>query len=177
MNRRSFISNSALAAGGLMLAGKLSAKVSEQLVTAGKLPDISTHIRHGSFSFKPIKNRFLPSWLKMFNQHRFFQNGISEGQHDFQTVAMHVQGELLNIGFTDNQLLISDKTEIGEFARNEGEVNWSKHGLFSIKLLNNPFKKNMMLHGETVIVVLEGFVKMNDEQFVTNEFLITDEKS
>lgn len=175
MERRSFLKWSTTAlAGGMSLPSLGSSLLPGAKTAPGllegfyQLPAAKGHVRHGLFNLQKLIQPALPKWLEVFEQHRFFKDGISESGSDFKTFTCAIEGEMITLGYDDQQVFIIQGEEVIEASDSNRAKNFQiLRGASSMELEDGK---------ESVIIVLEGKAVINDERFAIGEFLVSDQR-
>lgn len=112
MKRRDFVKHASLASAGMLVAPALLANHGS-LQGSPVVPIIQggEHVRHGLFAPQAIQSRALPTWLKLFERHVFYGNGITPGTSDLQSFSFEVDGQSFTLARKGTETLFSSEEE------------------------------------------------------------------
>ena len=175
MERRSFLKWGTTAiAGGLSLSSIGSSFVpgvknaSSLLEGFYQLPAAKGHVRHGLFNLQKVIQPALPTWLEVFEQHRFFKDGVSESGSDFKTFTCSIEGTMITLGYDDQEVFIIEGEEVME----AGDSKKTE----KLHILRGQSSTELLEGRERVVIVLEGKASINEERFASGEFLVSDQR-
>ncbi|NQV53904.1 MAG: hypothetical protein HQ500_12015 [Flavobacteriales bacterium] len=172
MERRSFIKTTAagiatsLLAPSLGLSNGVLGKASS-LQSFYRIPDAMGHIRHGLFQLNPVHQPLLPHWLRLFEPHRFFHDGMEAGGNDLQTFTIKVKEHFITLGHSAAEVHIMEG--------DDAMTCESQHQSDALTVMRD--KHSLLYDGgkERVAIVLKGEAQINGESFSTHEFIVSDE--
>lgn len=172
MKRRSFIAYSSHTAVGVMLSQSGVMAAAKPIANAVQLPETLSHVRHGNYGLKVIKNHFLPKWIKVFEPHCFLQNGFESTKNDLQLFQFDLENQSLVLGYNNESVSL-----VSEGFQNEISLQNIDQEL---KLELEPYKvlvinKHELLSIETkqehVLFMLKGKAKINDKCLIERDFV------
>ncbi len=172
MKRRSFIAYSSLTAFGVVFSQSGVMAAVKPIANAVQLPEASSHVRHGNYGLKAIKNHFLPKWIKVFEPHRFLENGFESTENDLQLFQFDLENQSLVLGYNNESIsLISDGFQKEISFQNSNEKLSFETNTYQVSVINKLESLAVETKQEHVLFVLKGKAKVNVKRLIERDFV------
>lgn len=167
MDRRGFISVLGIASVGILASPSLANAKAQLPYTV--LPESIQHVRHGLFQMSRVKHRFLPSWIKVYQPHRFLKNGFAVDLDDMILHAFSIDSQKVSITKTVKETWIGLNESSVNISNNE-VVNFDISG-YHIRILKGKNVFQTAFTGEHICFLLQGACKFNNQRLKEGEFI------
>lgn len=172
MERRSFIAYSSLTAIGVLVSQSGILATAKPIANAVQLPETLSHVRHGNYGLKAIKNHFLPKWIKVFEPHRFLENGFESTENDLQLFQFDLENQSLVLGYNNETVsLVSEGFQKEISLDNSNEKLSFETNIYKVSVINRLESLAIETKQEHVLFVLKGKVKVNDKRLIERDFV------
>lgn len=158
MERRAFIRKSGLLGLAVGLGPQLIRASNSLPVPA--LGEPTSHIRHGLFQSARLNHPFLPSWIQVFQPHRFMKDGVLESSEDMKLFSFRCQEDWISVGLFDDAVHVSinDRTFVCEKMNEPFTLEESG---YNIRLLQSGQSIALASDEEALFVALSGEATAN----------------
>lgn len=172
MKRRSFIAYSSLTAIGVLVSQSGILASAKPIANAVQLPEASSHVRHGNYGLKAIKNHFLPKWIKVFEPHRFLENGFESTENDLQLFQFDLENQSLVLGYNNESISLISKGFQKEISLQDSNEKLSfETDIYQVSVINRLESLAVETKQEHVLFVLKGKAKINDKCLIDRDFI------
>jgi hypothetical protein len=172
MKRRSFIAYSSLTAIGVLVCQSGILATAKPIANAVQLPEALSHVRHGNYGLKAIKNHFLPKWIKVFEPHRFLENGFESTENDLQLFQFDLENQSLVLGYNNESIsLISEGFQKEISLHNSDQKLRFETDTYQVSVINKLESLAIETKQEHVLFVLKGKVSVNNKRLVERDFV------
>ena len=156
MKRRAFRAYTSLTAFGVVFSQSGVMAAVKPIANAVQLPEASSHVRHGNYGLKAIKNHFLPKWIKVFEPHRFLENGFESTENDLQLFQFDLENQSLVLGYNNESIsLISDGFQKEISFQNSNEKLSFETNTYQVSVINKLESLAVETKQEHVLFVLK----------------------
>lgn len=167
MRRRTFIQHTGMLTLGVSIAPTLLGQDRPMLLPA--LAEPSAHVRHGLFQSIKTSHPFLPSWVNVFQPHRFMKNGVSLSGSDLHLYSFSCAENLISVGIfgEETHLRLNDAEQ--KTATVRGHCVLYNDGINAL-LITGRATSELKERDDALLMVLRGSLKVDRTILEQHEF-------